>query len=328
MANNFVVSPSALIFPKVTVQGPVSGLYAAPSTGNLGIQSFKLTNNSGASVTVTNYGFSTSTDGDAVTQPAGINPNSDFTVAVHSGSFPVTITNGSSQQFDVTYAPLRRGSSFGDIRSAILTLFSGNKALLQSNPIDNSSGQPVNLSYAVPVTIGVGGGVLEEGYNYATAAPVYGDTGSLSRMSVSGTGEVNYGQGVPANMTIADLDTGRHAVSAIQLFSGVTNGTSISGGVVVRARGVQILIGGLDTSTTFDLTISAITSAAPTSGVVVGTWVTAVAGHGYLNYSNVGALFIGNLEGIDLQGMNLYATLTNVTNPNNVTITVAAVVTG
>jgi hypothetical protein len=317
---NFTVSPAALTFTKVNVQGPVPGLYATPQT-----LSFVLTNNSGVSVTVTNYGFSTSTDGDAVTQPAGIYTNSDFRVAVHSGSYPVTIANGASQQFDVTYAPLRRGASFGDIRSAILTLFSGNKALLQSNPIDNSSGQPVNLSYAVPVTIGVGGGVLEEGYNYATAAPVYGDTGSLSRMSVSGTGEVNYGQGIPPNMTIADLDTGRHSVSAIELYSGTGAGTSVVGGVVVRARGVQVLVYGLDTASSIDLVISAVTTA---GNVTVGSWVSGVPGTGALNYSNVGGLFIGNNEGIDLQGMNLFATVSNVTNPHTNTIAIGVVVTG
>lgn len=313
MANQYTVSPAALVFNKATVQGPVAALYATPQT-----LSFKLTNNSGASVKVTNYGFSTSTNGDAITQPAGIYTNSDFTVAVHSGSFPVTITNGSSQQFDVTYAPLRRGSSFGDIRSAILTLFSGNTALVNGTPVLNPAGEVEDLLYPVPVTVGVGGGVLEEGYNYATAAPVYGDTGSLSRMSVSGTGEVNYGQGIPPNMTIADLDTGRHAVSAIELYSGTGAGTSVVGGVVVRARGVQVLVYGLDTASHIDLEIDVVLAGGPT---LVQKWTG-------LTYATVGGLFLGNAEGIDLQGMNLYANVSNVVNPNTTTIKIGVVVTG
>src|SRR5271163_1588368 len=121
---NYTVSPMGLRFPAAPVQGSLPSLYATPQT-----LSFKLYNNTLSSIILTGYGFTNSTDGDAVTQPSGQIPNSDFTVAVHSASFPVTITAGSNQQFDVTYAPLRRGSGFGDIRSQMLMFYQGNKAL-------------------------------------------------------------------------------------------------------------------------------------------------------------------------------------------------------
>jgi len=71
--------------------------------------------------------------------------------------------------------------------------------------------------------------------------------------------------------------------------------------------------------------ISAVTTA---GNVTVGSWVSGVPGTGALNYSNVGGLFIGNNEGIDLQGMNLFATVSNVTNPHTNTIAIGVVVTG
>ena len=53
---------------------------------------------------------------------------------------------------------------------------------------------------------------------------------------------------------------------------------------------------------------------------IVGSWTG-------LTYGNVGGLFIGNLEGIDLQGLQLKASVTNSRN-NTVKIGVGVVVTG
>jgi hypothetical protein len=310
---NFSVVPSALTFSPTVVQGPYPGLYPAAPTAT-----FVLYNTSGASVTITNYGFSNSTEGDAITQPAGIYSNSDFTVVPTAGTFPVTVANNASQSFTVTYAPLRRGSGFGDVRSAILVLYAGSIALSNGGQTTNSSGEVINLGLPKVLTIGVGGGVIEEGYDWATVAPILRNTGKLSDMSVSGTGEVSLGYGVSTNMTIADIDSGRHSLSAIELFSGIAAGTSAVGGVAVGARGVQVLVYGLDTASYIDLTISAVTF---TGNVTVGSWTD-------LTYENVGGLFIGNAEGVDLQGLNLYASVANVTNPNNNTIKVGVVVTG
>lgn len=316
---NFSVSPQGLRFNSAPVQGSISGLYATPQT-----LSFTLTNTSGASVTVTNYGFSSSTEGDAVTQPAGVLYNSDFTVAVHLGAFPVTITNGSSQQFDVTYAPLRRGSGFGDIRSALLVLFSGYKVLSNGGSVFNSMGELVNETLPQLVTVGVGGPVTEEAYDWPSSHPIGWTSGSNNDMSIAGTGEVSYVQGVRPIMTIADLDTGRHSLSAIELYAGTSAGsTAMPSGVRVGARGVQVLVYGLDTETTLDLTIYVVTSG---GNVAVGIWTAATGTQ--LNYKNIGGLFLGNSEGLDLQGLPLYATVSNVTNPNNVTIKIGVVVTG
>jgi hypothetical protein len=293
---NFTVTPSALVFGKYPVQGPIPGLYATPPTA-----AFILKNTSGASVTITNYGFSSSTEGDAVTQPAGIYTNSDFVVVPTASAFPVTVGNGATQSFTVTYSPLRRGSSFGDIRSAILCLFAGSLALSNGGQTLNSSGEVVNLGLPKVLTIGVGGGVSETGYDWPTTHPI---------------------MGMPPNFTIADLDTGRHAVSAIELYSGApATGagpyTSV-GNVSVGARGVQVLVYGLDPVSSLDLTISVGTT---TGHVAVQTWTG-------LTYATIGGLFLGNNEGIDLQGLPLYATLTNVTNPNTTTIAIGVVVTG
>src|SRR5208337_5603956 len=116
---------------------------------------------------------------------------------------------------------------------------------------------------------------LEEGYNYSTTAPVYGDTSHISRETVTNAGVVSYTPSSPVNMTIADLDTGRHAVSAIELFSGIGAGTSVAGGVRVGARGVQVLVYGLDTASQIDLTIAVVTT--PGGNITVGSW-TAAAG--------------------------------------------------
>src|SRR5271165_6223437 len=165
--SNFQVSPQGLRFNAAPVQGSVPALYATPQT-----LSFTLTNTSGASIIITSYGFTPSTEGDAVTQPVGIYSNSDFTVAVHSGSFPVTVTNGSSQQFDVTFAPLRRGSGFGDIRSALVTLFQGYKPLSNGGSTFNSTGELTNETLPQLVAVGVGGPITEEAYDWATVSPV------------------------------------------------------------------------------------------------------------------------------------------------------------
>lgn len=295
---NYTVSPQGLTFSTTTVQGPIPGLYATPQTLH-----FYLTNNTGTSLVITNYGFSDSTEGDAVTQPVGIYTNSDFTVAVHSSAFPVTITAGSTQEFDVTYAPLRRGNGFGDVRSAILAFFNGQKAITNGGQVLNSSGEVINFSVPVPVTVGVGGGVIEEGYDWPSTHPI---------------------MGMPVNFTLADMDTGHHAVSSIPLYSGTTAGsTSNSSGVQVGARGVQVLVSGLDTASYLDLTIYVVTTG---GNVVVGTWTAALGTK--LTYANVGALFLGNNEGLDLQGLPLYATVANFHNPNTTIITISVVVTG
>lgn len=318
---NFLAIPFSLTFPAVNVQGAIPALVPNPTS----TKSFTLYNNSGASVTITNYGFADTTEGDAVTQPAGILPDSDFTVTVSDG-FPTTIANGSNKSFTVAYAPLRRGSGFGDIRSAILMFYSGKQALSNGGQTLNSSGEVVNLGLPQLFTIGVGGGVIEEGYDWATAAPIYQGAGNPAQY-VAPDGYGNNAPlgltGIGANFDLADMDTARHSVSAIPLYSGIiaTSGsgtTTPSTGIEVHARSVQVLVYGLDTATTFDLEIDAYT----TSGL------KSVAVFPGLNFSNIGGLFIGNAEGVDLLGLNLYASITNVINPNSVTITIGVVVTG
>lgn len=289
---NFTVSPSALSFSKATVRSAVSGL--EPSAQVL---SFTLTNNSGSDVTITDYGFTTSSEGDAVTQPSGILKYTDFTVTVHSGSFPVTVTNGSSQKFDVAYAPLRRGTGFGDVRSQLLVLFAGYKALSNGGSVFNTSGELLNDTLPQLVVVGVGGGVLETTADGTLTHPV---------------------MGMPANWTLADEDTGRHAVSAIELYSGTNNGHSQNGGVRVGARSVQVLVYGLDTASYLDLEIQAVTNS---GNVSVYTWT-------HLTYTTIANLFLGNQKNINLQGLPLYAIVSNIHNPNNTTIKIGVVVTG
>lgn len=299
MANAYKVVPAALVFPKTVVQGPVTGLYPTPVT-----KSFVFTNNSGASVTITDWGFSNTTEGDAVTQPNGIYKETDFTVVPNSTTFPVTVANSATKQFDVTYAPIRRGSGFGDIRSALIVLFAGNKALSNGGQVLNSSGEVIDNQVPQLLIVGVGGGVIEEGFNWPTTHPI---------------------MGLPANFTIADMDSARHSASAIELYSAAVAGTTTTP-VRQGGRAVEILVHGLDTSTTFDMIVQALTA----SGLVtVATYIG-------LNYANVGKLFIGNLGGargadgaaINLQGLPLSVTLSNVTNPNTVTIKIGVVVTG
>ena len=347
---NFTVSPQGLRFNTAPVQGTVSGLYATPQT-----LSFTFTNTSGASVTITNYGFSNSTEGDAVTQPAGVLYNSDFTVAVHSGSFPVTVANGASQQFDVTYAPLRRGSGFGDIRSVLIVLFSGYKALSNGGSVFNSAGELINETLPQLVTVGAGGGVTEEGYDWPSVHPIYWSAG----VAPSGdAGVTNKVQGMTPNMTLADVDTVAHggpmmfwnpnaawpntATGGGPTYSATTPWTArapvpghasyydVGGSAFVPAtnydygtpqggRGYQILPFFSEDSQQFDLTIWA---------VVTGPAVVQVAFFPGLTYSNVSGLFIGNTEGLDLQGLVLVAGVSNITNPGGLGFNVGAVITG
>lgn len=290
---NFKAVPSALTFSKQRVVDNV----AAPAGVGQSLP-FVFTNNSGLSVTVTGFGFSTTTDGDAVTYPNGQYGNSDFAVVPTGGSFPVTVANGASQSFTVTYAPLRRGSSFQDIRSAILTLFSGTKPLINTSAVlDPVTGE--QRQAPIPFTVGVGGGVVAVGFDNTTTHPI---------------------MGLPAVFSLADLDTGRHGgqpgnQSTIPLLSAVTVATT---GTFqkVNARGVQVLVIFQDISQGCDLDIFANTTG--------GDWHV---GHFTgLTYANVAGLFIGNHEGFDLQGLQLKAQVSNLINTK--TISVAVVVTG
>lgn len=317
---NFSVVPAALSFNKAVVRGPVAGLYPTAQT-----LSFVFKNTSGSSITITDWGFSNSTEGDAVTQPNGVYKDTDFTVAVNAGSFPVTVANNASQQFDVTYTPIRRGSGFGDVRSALIVLFAGQKVVSNPSPYsspNNAFGEPQDLRIPIPLVIGVGGGVVEEGFDWATVHPIFWDAGKIQ---VGSEGEISGSRGMTPNMSIADIDSGRHSLSAIELFSGTTAG-STAAPIRAGARSIEVLVYGLDTATSFDMIIQVLTSA----GLVT------VASYTGLNYTNVGKLFIGNQGGdqqadgaaINLQGLPLSATISNVTNPNNVTIKIGAVVLG
>jgi len=317
MANAFTVVPFALSFDKAIVQGPVAGLYPTPQT-----LSFILTNNSGAPVTVTGFGFTTTTEGDGVTTPAGQLPNSDFTVVPHLTTFPVTIANSTSQQFDVTYAPLRRGSGFGDIRSALLVLFAGNKALSNGGQVLNSSGEVVNESEPKLVIVGVGGGVREEAFDNARVNPIFW---------TGGKGDESGQQGLAVNFTIADLDTTEH-YSPMMFWTSFQNGPQTStprapapavassnppygtltsafvNGSPRNGRGYQVLVftqasstdSNPDATLTFDLVIDVNTSA---GNVTVATF-TGVS-------SKSTGLFIGNAESLDLQGLELIAVTSN-----------------
>jgi hypothetical protein len=325
--SNFIVSPSALVFSKVTVQGPIPGLYASAAT-----KTFTLTNNSGASVTLTNYGFSSSTEGDAVTLPAGPLSNSDFKVVPTAASFPITIANGSSHSFTVTYAPLRRGSGFGDVRSAILTLFAGNKVITNGGQVLNSMGEVINEREPIPVTVGVGGGVIEEGYDWATVHPIFWTGGTIP---AGDSGIANNVQGMTPNMNLGDLDTEAHygpmlfwttfqtgaqtsATTPRAPAQGTTGGyngvtyvqpTPYDYGTPRGGKGYQILVffnttttsGVIDDSLSFDLTISAQTNA--------GT--VALVTFPQVSYANSSNLFVGGAEGLDLQGLTLVAVTSN-----------------
>jgi|SRR5665213_894388 len=343
---NFSVSPMGLTFPKVTVQGPVPGLYASPST-----LTFNLKNTSGLSVTITNYGFSTSTEGDAITQPAGVLIDTDFKVIPTGGVFPITVANGATQSFTVTYSPLRRGSGFGDVRSDILTLFAGNKVLTNGSrtwaqlDLDsfvsslNPSGEVVDMSIPVPVTVGVGGGVIEEGYDWPSTSPIFWSAGTVQPGTL---GIKNNVQGMSAVSTLADLDTFPHqspmmfsvashtssmsvtsyipptaatyttgaATVPYSLMAPATNGSPRGG------RSYQILVFFADDTVTMDITIFAVTNA----GNVQVAFFPAVT------YKNCGNLFVGNSEGLDLQGLSLVAS-TNVT-AGSTAYNVGAVITG
>jgi hypothetical protein len=340
MMPNFSVSPMGLTFPKVKVQGPIPGLYASAPT-----QTFTLKNTSGASVTITNFGFSTSTEGDAVTQPAGILGNSDFLVIPTGGIFPVTVANNAIQSFTVTYSPLRRGSGFGDVRSVILALFSGSKALTNGGQVLNSVGEVIDEQVPIPVTVGVGGGVIEEGFDWPSVHPMFWTAG-VATPGIAGV--KNNVQGMSPVSTLADMDTGAHY--GPMMFWQIGSEPSASGspatstttprapsvgaggygigtagspatnllytqpipydyGTPRGGRSYQILVFfrtplGVtgQTGLGFDLTIKVNTA----SPVVVATFPG-------VNYTNVGSLFVGNAEGLDLQGIPLIAEASNFT---------------
>lgn len=346
---NFTAVPFALSFPAVTVQGSVPALAPNPAS----TKTVVVSNNSGASVTITNYGFADTTEGDAVTQPAGILPDSDFTVTV-SGGFPTTIANGASKTFTVAYAPLRRGSGFGDVRSAILMFYSGNKALSNGGSVFNSSGELLNETLPQLFTIGVGGQVIEEGYDWATVAPIYQGAGDPNQYNAP----AGYGNNAPlgltgmgANMDLADLDTVAHygpmmfwAIGSEPSANGTnqestttprsaTPGTPAygdvagTGGTVTTTliptvsydygtprggRSYQLLTfwgsqntpveldGGVGLG--YDLLVYVNTS----SPTLVATFLG-------VNAFNAKGLFIGNTEGLDLQGIPLVVKAQNFT---------------
>lgn len=331
---NYSVNPAALTFNKVLVRGPVAGLYPTAQ-----VLSFVFKNTSGASVTITDWGFSNTTEGDAVTQPNGIYKDTDFTIAVTAGSFPVTVANSATQQFDVTYAPIRRGTGFGDVRSALIVLFAGNKALSNGGQVINVDGEVTDNQVPKLLIIGVGGGVIEEAFDNVRVHPMYWDAGA---MPVGMDGEVSGSRGMSPVSTIADMDTKEHS-SPMMFFAAdqTTNATSVpfaaapatytTGSTSVPyaiqtpavnasprgGRGYQILIFWKTKNQTFNLTVQANTSAG---------WVT-VASYTGLTPLNSGGLFIGNQEGLDLQGLNLRVTTAGGTY-DSATYNIGAVITG
>lgn len=259
---NFTVSPSGVSFPKTKV-----GSTAAT-------KNFTIVNTSGHTVIISGVAYTSGLENDTVTQPNGLGTTSDFTITVTSGSFPVTVANGASQQFDVVYAP-KRSSAGWDIRSVIARLINDQNFLVQ---------------------VGVGGGVIEPGSDVPVSHPI---------------------MGLPPIFNISDMDTNRHSKSALELYSGTVAGTTGVNGIRAGARSVEIIVVGMDTATSIDLAISTVTNG---GNVLVKSWTG-------LTYKTVSNLFLGHAENIDLQGLPLYAAVTNVTNPNTVTFKVAALVT-
>lgn len=332
---NFTVSPAALVFPKTAVQGPVAGLYAAAPT-----LTFTLKNNSGASVTITGFGFSSSTEGDASTLPAGQFPNSDFAVVPTGSHFPVTVANAASQSFTVTYAPLRGGSGFGDIRSQILCLFAGSKALSNGGQVLNSVGEVIDNQVPQLVTIGVGGTVIDK-FDTPKSSPLYWTGGSLSDMSSQGPGTTeNRSRGFRTMSSIADLDTNAHTDPMVFFFSGsgpalptTVNGaksvttpqapqpatyqidgsglygllTPFINGSPRGGRSYQILVFFVDDTVTMDITVYAVTTG---GNVAIKTFPA-------VTYTNAGGLFLSNTDGLDLEGLSLAVSTQNVTGTSN-----------
>lgn len=357
---NFSVSPQGLRFNPAVVQGSVAALYATPQT-----LTFVLKNTSGASVTITNYGFTTSTDGDAVTQPVGIYANSDFTVIPTSSKFPITIANNASHSFSVTFAPLRRGSGFGDIRSALVTLFQGYAPLSNGGAIYNEEGELLNETLPQLVAVGVGGPVTEEAFDWATVNPMFqgsgNDVNTIYPDGYASNSPAFRQTGLSANMTLADIDTTEHYGPMMFWTPNpasdwpITEGSSLSTPWTPRSPAP----GSLDYP-----------DVAGTGGTVATTYIATVnydygtprGGRSYqiipffgdddqifdltisavvnvpsnptlvslvtwtgLNYANVSGLFIGNNESFNLQGLTLVATTTNLTNPNSTTYNVGAI---
>lgn len=321
---NFTVSPAALVFPKTAVQGPVAGLYAAAPT-----LTFTLKNNSGASVTITGFGFSSSTEGDASTLPAGQFPNSDFAVVPTGSHFPVTVANAASQSFTVTYAPLRGGSGFGDIRSQILCLFAGSKALSNGGQVLNSVGEVIDNQVPQLVTIGVGGTVIDK-FDTPKSSPIYWSGGSLSDLSSQAPGTIeNKSRGMSAMSSIADLDTLPHYSPMMFLAAPTSNTLAVTSPIAPTpaafttpapdtlyglqqpaingsprgGRSYQILVFFEDDTVTMDITIYAVVTG-PTN-IPVKTFTG-------INFKNAGGLFLSNQDGFDLEGLSLVVS-TNVT---------------
>lgn len=328
---NFSVNPQALVFNKTTVQGSVAGLFQNSSQ----TLTFTFTNSSGASVTITGAGFTTSTEGDGVTLPQGQLPNSDFVIVPTGGSFPVTVTNAGTQSFTVTFQPVRKGTGFGDVRSAILVLFAGNKALSNGGQTINSSGEVINDGRPKLLTVGVGGAVVDMGYDNARTAPIFWTGGSAA----SQPGEVAVAQGMNPGMTLADLDTTAHYAPMMFFAANQTNSAGESALILPAAavsssqppygtlttpaingsprggKSYQILVFAHDDTLVMDITIRAITTAG--SHVVVATFLG-------VTYKTASGLFVGNNEGLDLQGLSLTCQ-TNVTAGATVPYNVGAV---
>lgn len=355
---NFSVSPLGLTFDKVVVRGPIAGLYAAAQT-----LTFSLTNTSGSSVTITNYGFSTSTRGDAVTQPAGVYTDSDFSVVPTGGNFPVTVANNATQSFTVSYSPKRRGSGFGDVRSVLLTLFNGSVAITNGGQVLNDVGEVTNSSVPTPVVVGAGGGVIEEAFDNARVSPIFWSAGNVP---AGGNGVANNVKGLTPSFTLGDLDTTAsigpllfwnpgaalptsnatslttpwtpRVIKAGQIggYNGVTYVQPVpyDYGTPRGARSVQILVyfGGVSSTVTaakaIDDTLKFDLTISAVVNVPSNPTLVTVATFPGLTYSNSSGLFIGGATGFDLQGLTLVATTTNITNAASTPYQVGALITG
>lgn len=283
MPIQLTVSPSAVGFAPTLV-----GTSATKSSV------FTVKNVSAGTIKLTGVRYSRP-DGDLVTlpEPSLYIPQQDsFSVVPHSATFPVTLTAGTSQAFDVVYAP---SSSEGgpDTRT------------LQVNILNSAN---------TPCAMNVGGGVIYPANVFPTTHPV---------------------MGMPAIMNLSDMDTASH-YEAIYLLGTPNIGWNIatqlpatvaagqSGGTTgtyknVGARSVQVLV--MFTKVTDSITLQIEQNDG--SNTVVGSWTG-------LNYTNVGALFIGNLEqSPSLQGLQLRAVATDTAGAHAPSVFwVAVVVTG
>lgn len=279
VATTASVSPNSLSFAETSV-----GVTTAS-------KSFTITNTSLSSIVLTGLAYTDGIANDVVTQPQGIGKDNDFTVTPASGSFPFTVTAGSTKVFNVTFNP-KRSSAGWDIRATNVSVL-------------NNSG--------INITVGLGGGVLEPGFDFPTSHPATGLPSSFGLADMdSGYHNPIYLLGTPHSVK-STLVTGvpDPLQPIIVAGTGVTSATTGSY-VTVNGRSIQVDIEFADITQGCDLKIFANTTG---GDLLVGTWIGRT-------YANVGGLFIGNATGVDLQGLQLKAQILNLINSKQIWVSV------